>query len=55
MTGRDFVDHNRFAASSAVRREILKARQILETFDRCRNEPAADFRAKYDRTPGCLG
>ena len=37
---------DRFAASSAVRREILKARQILETFDRCRTKATADFRAK---------
>jgi len=49
------LDDNRFAASSAVRREILRARQILETFDRCRTQPAADFRAKIRSHASLLG
>ena len=49
------LDDNRFAASSAARREILRARQILETFDRCRTKPTADFRAKIRSHAKLLG
>ena len=49
------LDDNRFASSSAVRREILRAHQILETFDRCRTQAAADFRAKIRSHARLLG
>jgi len=49
------LDDNRFAASSAARREILKAHQILATFDRCRTRATADFRAKIRSHARLLG
>ncbi len=61
MTGRDFVacaenlDDNRFADSSDARRESLRARQILETFDRCRTQAAAHFRARIRSHVRLLG
>ncbi len=49
------LNDSRFAASSAVRREILRARQILETFDQCRTKAATDFRAKIRAHARLLG
>jgi uncharacterized protein (UPF0332 family) len=49
------LSDNRFAASSAVRREILHARQILETFDRCRKRATGDFRARIRSHAKMLG
>jgi uncharacterized protein (UPF0332 family) len=46
---------DRFADSRAAKREILKARQILEIFDRCHNKAAADFRAKIRSHAKLLG
>ena len=49
------LDDNRFAASSAVSREILKARQVLETFDQCRTKATGDFRGKIRSHARLLG
>ena len=49
------LNDNRFAASSAVKREVLKARQILETFDRCRTKATGDLRAKIRSHARMLG
>ena len=50
----DLAD-NRFADSIDAGREVLRARQILETFDRCRSQAAADFRAKIRSHARLLG
>jgi uncharacterized protein (UPF0332 family) len=49
------LEDNRFAASSAVRREILKAHQVLKTFDRCRTKATGDFRTKIRSHARLLG
>jgi uncharacterized protein (UPF0332 family) len=49
------LDDNRFADSSDARREALRARQILETFDRCRTKASGDFRGKIRSHARLLG
>jgi uncharacterized protein (UPF0332 family) len=49
------LDDRRFADSSDARREALRARQVLESFDQCRTKATADFRAKIRSHARLLG
>ena len=49
------LDDDRFAAFRIAQYEVTRARSILKIIDKCRTQPAADFRAKIRAHAKLLG